>query len=91
MYHISGCVIIAYLLFSLGVRTIVQVLSESVAKALSLTGRPEVEGTAEFADIFNKYLDILNVSNFNNGKRKRKRFHVQEPHRDASDFQVNTY
>ena len=34
VYHISGCVIIAYLLFSLGVRTVVQVLSESVAKAL---------------------------------------------------------
>ena len=93
VYHISGCVIIAYLLFSLGVRTVVQVLSESVAKDLSLTGRPEVEGTVEFADMFNKYLDILNVGNFDNGKRKRKRFHVQEPYRDASDFRlkVNTY
>ena len=62
------------------------VMSESVAKALCLTGRPEVEGTAEFADIFDKYFDILNVSNFDNGRRKRKRF--QEPYHDASDIRL---
>ena len=60
-----------------------------VYQKLCLTGRPEVEGTAEFADIFDKYLDILNVSNFDNGRRKRKRF--QEPYRDASDFRLKVY
>ena len=51
----------------------------------------EIEGTAEFVDIFDKYFDIFYVSNFYNGKRERKRF--QEPYRDASDFRlkVNSY
>ena len=51
------------------------------SKSSGLTGRPEVEGTAEFADTFDKYLDILNVSNFDNGKGKEKdsRRHTMMP------------
>ena len=53
-------------------------MSESVAKALTLTGGPEVEGTAEFVDIFDKYFDILNVSNFimERGKERDSRSHT---------------
>ena len=51
---------------------IVQVLSESVSKALILTGPPPVRGTVEFVDIFDKFFDILNVSNFTNGKKEKE-------------------
>ena len=52
----------------------VQVLSNSVAKALKLTGGPDVEKTAKFASMFDKFFDCLNVSNFEAGKRSRNSF-----------------
>lgn len=38
-----------------------QVLSNSVAKALQLEGRPDTTETARFCEIFNKFFDCLNV------------------------------
>ena len=49
---------------------VTQVLSERVSKALTLTGGPGVVGTAAFAEIFNKFFDIMNVTNFVNAKKK---------------------
>ena len=51
-----------------------QVLSNSVAQALRLTGGEEMTETAKFADMFDKLFDCLNVSNFSEGKKARKPF-----------------
>lgn len=47
-----------------------QLLSNSVAKALPLVLR-EASETALFAWMFNKFFDLLNVSNFTDGTRYR--------------------
>lgn len=68
----------------------VQVLSESVSKALMLTGSPEVQGTATFVLMFDKFFDMMNVGNFTNGTRYRKPF--KHPYRSSDDvrFSVST-
>ena len=47
-----------------------QLLSNFVAKALALV-LGEASETALFAWMFNKFFDLLNVSNFTNGTRYR--------------------
>lgn len=61
-------------------------LSESVSKALQLTGGQEVEETARFVALFDKFFDALNVCNFTNGIHRRKPF--QLPYRSASDYRL---
>lgn len=61
-------------------------MSESVSKALKLTGGPEAAETAEFVGVFDKFFDLLNVTNFTNGTRKRKPF--QHPYRSAADTRL---
>ncbi len=61
-------------------------LSESVAKALCLLGGPEVEETARFCSMFDKFFDAPNVGKFSSGKQNRKAF--QAPYRSASDFRL---
>ncbi len=51
-----------------------QVLSNSVAKALQLTQGDEVAETITFVDKFNKFFDTLNVSSISAGKLKRSPF-----------------
>ena len=63
-----------------------QVLSESFSKALTLIGGENVKETAKFVTMMDKYFDALNVSNFTNGKHKRKPF--QNPYRSADDFRL---
>ena len=65
-----------------------QVLSESVSKALVLTGGPEAQGTAKFVAMIDKFFDILNVSNFTNGTRNRKPF--QHPYRHSDDARFDS-
>ena len=62
-----------------------------MSKALSLVGGESAKETAKFVAIMDKFFDTLNVTNFTNGKRKRKPF--QDPYRSASDFRltVNKY
>lgn len=60
-----------------------KVLSESVSKALVVTGGLEAKETAAFTMLFDKFFDILNVTNFTNGTRKRKPF--QHPFRHSED------
>ena len=63
-----------------------QVLSNSVAKALQLTGGPEMQETAQFVDIFNKFFDCMNVSSLSAGKLKRWAF--KSLYRSARDFRL---
>ncbi len=63
-----------------------QVLSNSVAKALQLTQGDEVAETITFVDKFNKFFDTLNVSSISAGKLKRSPF--KDPYRSASDFRL---
>ena len=67
-------------------RIYMQVLSESVSKALTLYGGDKAEETAKFAEIFDKFFDCLNVSNFTDGKYNRKPF--QDPYRSGTDFRL---
>ena len=60
-------------------------LSSTVAKALRLTGGEEALETAQFVDMFDKFFDCLNVTNFHAGKHKRKVF--QDPFR-PNDFRL---
>ena len=51
-------------------------LSESVGKAIQLTGGNDVQETANFFLLFDKFFDMLNVSNFTNGSRKKSHFSI---------------
>lgn len=63
-----------------------QVLSESVSKALMLSKDPEVSETAKFILMFDRFFDTLNVNNFSDGKESRKVF--QNPFRSNNDFRI---
>ena len=63
-----------------------KVLSDSVSKALTLTGGDAVSETAKFVDMFDKFFDCVNVSNFNSAKLQRKPF--KQPYRSAKDFRL---
>lgn len=65
---------------------IIQSLSESVSKALTLYGGEEAEETALFTLMFDKLFDCLNVSNYEKGKMKRKVF--LNPYRSGNDFRL---
>jgi len=60
-----------------------QVLSDSVAKALPLVVGEAASETALFTGVFDSFFDLLNVTNFTNGTRYRKPF--QHPYRHAED------
>ena len=64
----------------------VQVLSDSVSKALTTIGKDETEETAKFVDMFNKFFDCLNVSNFTAGMHSRNPF--KSPYRSKTDFRL---
>ena len=66
-----------------------QVLSESVSKALLFSGGGEEFETAYFIDKIDKFFDTLNVSSFTSGKHHRKPF--QDPIRGPSDFRMKVY
>lgn len=63
-----------------------QVLSESVAKALILTGNEKILETAHFIRMFDKFLNIMNVRNFDEGVRNRKTF--LRPYHSGSDWRL---
>ena len=48
-----------------------------------------VSETAKFVDMFDKFFDCVNVSNFNAGKQQRKPF--KQPYRSAKDFQLKVH
>ena len=51
-----------------------QVLSNSVSKALKVSGGSEVEETAHFIELVNNYFDCLNVRNLTTGIHQRNKF-----------------
>ena len=63
-----------------------QVLSESVSKAIELTGGPDAKETSIFCDMFDKFFDCLNVRDYNSGKLQRKPF--LNPYHSATDFRL---
>ena len=54
-----------------------------MGKALQLTGGPDVQETAKFVLLFDRFFDALNVGNFQSGIFHRKPF--QLPYDSASD------
>ena len=63
-----------------------QVLSQSVANALKLTGGDEV---TETVDKFDKFFDCVNVSSLSAGKLSRNAF--KSPFRSPNDFRLKSY
>ena len=76
-------VIICHLLSS---KIVFQVMSESVSKALRLTGGEVASETASFIEMVDKMFDALNVSSLSKGKLKRKPF--LQPYRSSNDFRL---
>ena len=68
-----------------------QVLSETVSCGLvSIGGRAAVE-TAKFVSLMDKFFDILNVTNFTDGTKTRKRFKHPFRHKDDFRLAVSTF
>ena len=61
-------------------------LSESVSKAIELTGGPEVSETVKFIGMMDKFFDCLNVDNYGSGFAQRKPF--KHPYRSSTDFRL---
>ena len=61
-------------------------MSDSVSKALQLRGGTAAKGTATFVEMFNKFFDVMNVSNFTDGKRTRNTF--KDPYRSVKDVRI---
>ena len=64
-------------------------LSDKVLKALRLTGGEDVEETANFVEMFDKFLDCMNVTSFSAGKLKRSAF--KSPYKSAKDFRLKVF
>ena len=63
--------------------SIVKVLSKTMSEALRQRG-PEMEATAVFVELVDKFFDRLNVGNYTDGKRSRNPF--KQPYRGKGDF-----
>lgn len=57
-----------------------------MSKCLTHTLGLVAEGSAQFAIMFDKFFDALNVCNFDEGKHERKPF--KDPYRSSSDFRI---
>ena len=63
-----------------------QVMSDTVSKALQLTGGSEVQETAKFVLMADRFFDCMNVNSYDTGRLKRKIF--KQPYRSATDFRL---
>ncbi len=61
----------------------VQVLSNSVAEALALEGKPYLKETERFVRKFNKFFDLFNVRSLTEHIKQRKP--DLKPYRDVED------
>lgn len=64
----------------------IQVLSETVSHALIEVLGDEARETAKFAEIMDKFFDIMNVRNYAEGIRSRKPF--RNPYLSANDSRL---
>ncbi len=64
-------------------------MSESVSKALELTGGNEASETARFVHIMDQFFDALNVHNYTHGIHARKQF--QMPYVSAKDKRLKVH
>ena len=87
--HISSCIhSTTLLLLNVFYATlIIQVLSGTVSKALSLTGGEVATETIHFVSMMDHFFDYFNVGNYTAGKLSRNPF--KEPYRSVSDFRLN--
>jgi len=65
---------------------LIKVLSDSVSKAILLTGGGKAFETFYFIAKMDKFFDCFNVSSYSAGKRNRKPF--LQPYRSAEDFRL---
>ena len=65
---------------------VIQVLSESVSKALQLTGGEEASETARFVGMMDRFFDAVNVHNYSHGVHSRKMF--QMPYTSSKDWRL---
>lgn len=65
-------------------------MSETVGKAIKLTGGPEAEETSKFILMFDKFFDVLNVRSFVEGIKSRKPFLNPYRHGDDKRIDVST-
>ena len=61
-------------------------MSETVAKAICLTGGDEAKETAKFIEMVDNFFDCMNVSSLSRRKLKRKPF--VQPYRNSKDFRL---
>ena len=61
-------------------------LSNTVATALRLTGKDEVEETARFITMFDRFFDCLNVTDLDSGRHTRNAF--KAPYLSGDDFRL---
>ena len=61
-----------------------QVLGETVSKALEHSGGDEASETAKFVRMMDRFFDCLNITNLTNGMHEQKSF--QDPYTNANDF-----
>jgi len=64
-------------------------MSETVSKALLDTKDENVEETATFIGMIDKFFDCLNVTNLNSGSKKRKDF--QKPYEKTDDERLEVH
>ncbi len=61
-------------------------MSETVSKALEMTGGRKAQETAKFVGMVDKFFDCLNVNDYTTGRFQRKVF--KQPYRSATDFRL---
>ena len=61
-------------------------LSNTVAKALEMSGGSKAEETAHFVTMFNNFFDCLNVRSFTAGQHSRNSF--KSPYWSSKDFRL---
>ena len=64
----------------------IKVLSNSVSKTITLLLGDDATETAKFTDMFDKFFDCLNTSNYSVGKQQRNAF--KKPYYSVEDFRL---